>query len=416
MDPLKLAFFTTFYPPYHFGGDAIGIERLVKALARRNCEIAVIHNVDAFRTLNGPEPKAIAPADDNIRIVKLESGAPAISTLLTHQLGHPALYERMIDRTLAEGGFDVIWHNNASLVGAPAVFKKGDALKVYEAHEHWLVCPTHVLWRYGRERCDERKCLSCTLSYKRPPQLWRVTGAFENGLKEIDLFIAKSEFSREKHAEFGFQRPMSVIPYFLPDAPMRNSKTPRPQDRPYFLFVGRLEKIKGLQDVFPAFEKFDGADLIVVGAGEYEDELKALAAGNPRIKFTGRLAPDDIAQYYEHAEALIVPSLCYETFGIIIIEAFRQGTPVIARRLGPFPEIIDAAGGGLMFETGEELEKALAEIAASPQRRAELSSNARRGFERYWREDVVIDRYFEALRKAAAGRGDARLLNKLEGR
>ncbi|MGD9799999.1 MAG: glycosyltransferase family 4 protein [Parvularculaceae bacterium] len=416
MDPLKLAFFTTFYPPYHFGGDAIGIERLVKALARRDCDVTVVHNVDAFRVLKGPEPAAPAPSEDNIRVVRLESGSPFLSTLLTHQLGRPALHERAIGRTLEETAFDVIWHNNASLVGAPAVLKIGDALKVYEAHEHWLVCPTHVLWRYGRERCDEKRCLSCILSYRRPPQLWRMTGGFEAGLREIDLFIAKSAFSRDKHAEFGFRHPMSVIPYFLPDAPAATKKTPRPQERPYFLFVGRLEKIKGLQDVFPSFERFDGADLIVVGAGDYENELKALAKDNPRVKFTGRLAPDDIAQYYEHAEALIVPSICYETFGIIIIEAFRQGTPVIARRLGPFPEIIDAAGGGLMFETGAELEDALGRIAGNPARRAELSANARRGFEKFWSEDAVIGQYFEELRKAAARRGDAALLKKLEGR
>ncbi|MCB2114193.1 MAG: glycosyltransferase family 4 protein [Parvularculaceae bacterium] len=416
MDPLKIAFFTTFYPPYHFGGDAIGIERLVRALARRGCEITVIHNVDAFKALNGPAPEAEPKTDTNIRIVKMESGAPALSTLLTHQLGRPALYERIIDKTLAEGDFDIIWHNNASLIGAPATLKKGDALKIYEAHEHWLVCPTHVLWRYGRERCDEKKCLSCILSYKRPPQLWRMAGAFEGGLKAIDLFIAKSAFSRDKHAEFGFRHAMSVIPYFLPDAPLSSAKSPRPQERPYFLFVGRLEKIKGLQDVFPAFEKFDGADLIVVGAGEYEEELKAKAKDNPRIRFTGRLAPDDIAQYYEHAEALIVPSICYETFGIIIIEAFRQGTPVIARRLGPFPEIIESAGGGLLFETPADLAAALAEIATKPARRDELSMNARRGFEKYWREDVVVDQYFGVLAEAAEARGDAKLLNKLERR
>ena len=42
----------------------------------------------------------------------------------------------------------------------------------------------------------------------------------------------------------------------------------------------------------------------------------------------------------------IVPSVCYETFGIVLIEAFRQGSPVIARRLGPFPEIVERSGGG----------------------------------------------------------------------
>lgn len=414
MRPLKIAFFTTFYPPYHFGGDAIGVERLVKALARRGCDITVVHDIDAFRTLRGPAPKTMPRETANVRVIGLESRVPVVSNLLTHQLGQPIAHGGQIDEILAEGAFDVIWHNNVSLVGGPGLLKKGDALKVYEAHEHWLVCPTHVLWRYGQERCDEKKCLSCSISYGRPPQLWRLGGQFDRALDAVDLFIAKSDFSRKKHAEFGFKREMTVVPYFLPDAPPTEEKTARPQERPYFLFVGRLEKIKGLQDVIPVFQSYQKADLVVVGAGEYETALKSLAAENPRVKFLGRKAPEEIAQYYEHAEALVVPSLCYETFGIIIIEAFRAGAPVIARRLGPFPEIIDACDGGLMFETQDELVAALDAVVAAPEHRRALAIKARQGFDQRWSESVVVDRYFSELRRAAEQRGDRSLSKKLE--
>lgn len=414
MSPLKLAFFTTFYPPYHFGGDAIGIERLVNALARRNCEITVVHDVDAFRTLRGPEPANAYSPPDSVKVVPLESGNPLMSNFLTHQLGFPVIHGKAIDQVIEEGEFDILWHNNASLIGGPGLLRKGDALKVYEAHEHWLVCPTHVLWRYGRELCDEKKCLSCLVSYRRPPQLWRYNGALDSALDKVDLFIAKSAFSRDKHREFGFAREMKVIPYFLPDAPSAAKSSPRPQERPYFLFVGRLEKIKGLQDVIPVFRNDGGADLVVIGAGDYEAELKMRAADNPSVKFLGRKAPDEIAQYYEHAEALIVPSLCFETFGIIIIEAFRAGAPVIARRLGPFPEIIDAAGGGMLFDTEDELLAAMMAIRGDAGMRRRLSENARRSFAQRWCESAVIGQYFEELQKCAARRGDTALVKKLE--
>ena len=62
-------------------------------------------------------------------------------------------------------------------IGGPGCSRYGgDAVKLYMAHEHWLVCPTHVLWRHGRELCTGRECLRCTLRYQRPPQLWRYTG------------------------------------------------------------------------------------------------------------------------------------------------------------------------------------------------------------------------------------------------
>ena len=217
------------------------------------------------------------------------------------------------------------------------------------AHEHWLVCPSHVLWRHGREVCTGRECVRCTLRHGRPPQLWRYTGYLDRQLHHVDAFIAKSEFSRDKHREFGFPRPMEVIPYFLPDDTSSAAATPAsdsPHERPYFLFVGRLEKIKGLDDVIPVFRERDGADLLIAGDGEYGDTLRAIAGDSPRIKFLGRVTPDELSRYYRHAKALVVPSVCFETFGIILIEAFRQGTPVIARRIGPFPEIVERSGGG----------------------------------------------------------------------
>ncbi len=414
MPSLKFAFFTTFYPPYHFGGDAIGVQRLTHALARRGHEVTVVHDIDAYRTLKGPQPSAPAPRVDNLRVIGLESRHSVAANLLTHQLGTPVVHGGEIDRLLAEHDFDVIWHNNVSLVGGPGLLKRGRGLKVYEAHEHWLVCPTHVLWRFQKERCDARRCVACSLSYRRPVQLWRYTGALERALDHIDLVIAKSEFSRDKHREFGFPRDMTVIPYFLPAAQSEESAGAPPQERPYFLFVGRLEKIKGLQDVIPVFDTFHDADLIVLGTGEYEGELKALAAGNPRVKFLGRKSPEALAQYYQHARALIVPSICYETFGIIIIESFRIGAPVLARRLGPFPEIVEKCGGGMLFESREELAAALRGMVAEPERRNALSSKARAGFVDHWSEDVVVSQYFSALAAAAARKGDDALAARLE--
>jgi glycosyltransferase involved in cell wall biosynthesis len=169
----------------------------------------------------------------------------------------------------------------------------------------------------------------------------------------VDAFIAMSEFSRAKHREFGFPRDMEVLPYFLPDPEPGGAKVggASPHPRPYFLFVGRLEKIKGLDDVIPVFGEYSGADLVIAGDGEYAEPLRERAKGLARVHFLGRVGLDELRRYYEHAVALIVPSVCFETFGIILIEAFKQGTPVIARKIGPFPEIVRSSGGGELFAT-----------------------------------------------------------------
>jgi len=412
MSELKIAMLTTFYPPYNFGGDGIAIQRLATALADRGHKITVIHDRDAYLALAGAEPVPVA-GDDRIEVVGLKSSLGTFSSLVTHQLGSPLVHGSALRDLLAPGNFDVIWYNNVSLAGGPGVLGIGDGIKIYEAHEHWLVCPTHVLWRENKEVCDERRCLRCVLSYKRPPQLWRWTGKLDRNLAHVDAFIAKSRFSQEKHRAFGFPRDMQVVPYFLPDMPPISGEAP-PHARPYFLFVGRLEKIKGVQDIIPAFSGEEGPDLLIVGSGEYEATLRKQAEGMSRVHFTGRLNPDQIPAYYQHARALIVPSLCYETFGIILIEAFRSGTPVLARKIGPFPEII-ARGGGMMFESEEDLREAITALGEDQARREALATEARTAFETTWKEEVVIEQYLDVVRSVARAKGNERILSHLGG-
>ncbi len=421
---LHFAMLATFYPPYNFGGDGMGILRLSQALVRRGHRVTVIHDGDAYVSLAGKEPGSQGSGvggrgDDGVEIVTLRSRLGKVSNLLTQQMGRPVVHGARIRRELAERGVDVTVFHNVSLVGGPGLLAMGRGVSLYMAHEHWLVCPSHVLWRHGREVCTGRECLRCVLHYRRPPQLWRYTGYLERQARHVDAFIAMSEFSRQKHREFGFPYEMTVVPYFLPDAEEgsgvgdRGSEDARPHERPYFLFVGRLEKIKGLDDVIPMFRTFDRADLLIAGDGEYGATLRGLAGGNPRVRFLGRVAPADLSRYYRHAEALIVPSVCFETFGIILIEAFRQGTPVVARRIGPFPEIVEAAGGGDLFATGAELEAALHRYLDDPARRTRLGASGRRAFAGRWSESAVVPRFLGVVRDAAARRGAADVLARL---
>ncbi len=408
---------TTFYPPFSFGGDAIGIQRLSRALVRRGHHVTVLHDIDAFNALHrGPEPKAIAD-DEGVEVIGLRSGAGVFSPLLTQQLGRPALNGRRIEALLRDGKYDVVNYHNVSLIGGPGLFRLGgDAVSIYMAHEHWLICPMHVLWKQGRERCEKPECFRCTLHYRRPPQLWRQTGLLEREIERIDAIIAMSEFSRDMHRERGFHREMEVLPYFLPDPEteeMPEAKGEAPHWRPFFFFAGRLERIKGLQDVVPVFATYPAADLVIAGDGEYAAELRALASGMPNVRFVGRLPSDELSRYYRHSIATIVPSVCYETFGIVLIEAFRQGAPVIARRLGPFPEIVERSGGGELFHTIEELVLAMQRLQGDPAHRARLARAGYRGYVERWSESAVIPQYLEIVRRAAARRGHRAVLEAL---
>lgn len=407
MSGLRFCMVTTFYPPYNFGGDGMGVQRLSQALVRRGHQVTILQDIDAFNVLSGtPEPTATDQAD-GVEIVRLRNALKGLSVTLTHQSGRPIFNGRKFRRFFEEREFDIINFHNVSQVGGAGILAYGDGIKLYMAHEHWLVCPTHVLWRHKREVCTGRECLRCSFHYRRPPQLWRYTDLLRRQISHVDTFIAMSEFSRRKHREFGFERDMEVVNYFLPEksatAPVAEQPSPHP--RPYFLFVGRLERIKGLDEVIPLFRRYQDADLLIVGEGEHRPVLTELAGGISNVKFVGRLAPASLDRYYRHALALIVPSVCFETFGIILIEAFRQATPVLARRIGPFPEIVERGGGGVLFDGPEDLLQSMKLMQNDPQLRPRLSRAGFESFRAHWSESAVIPRYLDIVRRSALAKG-----------
>src|SRR5207302_1553889 len=150
--------------------------------------------------------------------------------------------------------FDVIHYNNVSLLGGPQVFRYGNALKLCTLIEHWLICPMHVLWKYDREVCTKPSCIRCTLKGGRPPQLWRYTGLMRRAARNIDAFIGPSLFTMRMHRQRGIDGLMVQLPLFhsAPHTTAGESELAR-RGRPYFLFVGRLEKIKGVQRIIPLF-------------------------------------------------------------------------------------------------------------------------------------------------------------------
>src|ERR1051325_402073 len=149
--PLRFCMITTFFPPYNFGGDGVFIHALSNELARRGHHVDVIHCLDAYR-LRGAAPQKAFANHPNVTVHALKSRFGFLSPLATQQTGLPLFKSAHLRRILCKG-FDVIHYHNISLVGVPGILKYGEGIKLYTMHEYWLVCPTHMLFRYNREVC-----------------------------------------------------------------------------------------------------------------------------------------------------------------------------------------------------------------------------------------------------------------------
>jgi glycosyltransferase involved in cell wall biosynthesis len=404
LTPLRFALVTTFYPPFSFGGDGIYVQSLARALVARGHHVEVIHDTNGYRSMTGTDPELPVvpnPADDGIIVHRLRSKHPLLAALQVQQFGKPGVHRAEIAELLGDR-FDVIHTHNISLIGGPGIWELGSAVKLHTAHEHWMVCASHILWRDNREVCDERHCLRCVLNHKRPPQLWRATGLLERAAKNVDAFLMLSESSADNHRRFGFTPPMTVVPSFLPNAPpLAETAKATVRSRPYFLFVGRLEVIKGLQDVIPQFTADLDADLLIAGTGDYEPELRRLAQGRANVHFLGRLGMDELRVLYRDARAVLTPSRCFEVFPLVVLEAFRESTPIIARDLGPYPEIVRESGGGLLFGDDQSLRAALDQMISDSAQASKMGADAFETYQRTWTEDMALAAYFQTIRAAA---------------
>jgi glycosyltransferase involved in cell wall biosynthesis len=404
--PLNFLHLTTFYPPYSFGGDAMYIYRLSHALAEMGHQVDIIHCVDSYHLQHPAEPEIQFAEHPNVTRHELRSGYNWLSPLLTHQTGKPYLKNEQIQQVLNSKPFDAMHYHNMSLLGPEMMTlqpEQSQPVKMYTTHEHWLVCPTHVLWKFNSRACEKPECLRCTLMAKRPPQLWRYNGLLDRSSRHIDQFVSPSRFTANMHAERGFSQPVDHLPYFIDRADDDwQNPGPRPQENPYFLFVGRLELIKGLQTLIESWQQNDiQYDLLVAGTGTYADELKTQAAGNPRIKFLGALPQRELGSLYYHALATIVPSITYETFGMIIIESYARKTPVIVRNLGALPEVVQDSGGGFIYNTDDDLTAAIKQLALTPALRAELGEKGYQSFVSSWSREAHLQLYFDFLRRTA---------------
>src|SRR5262249_13087966 len=151
------------------------VDRLSRALARHGHDVHVIYCRDAFDISRGEQAARPYEPAPGVTIHPLSSVAGPLSPLATHQTGRPAFKAGPIARLLKSIRPDVLHFHNLSLIGGPGLLRvpAPGAVKLMTTHEHWLVCPLHVLWKLDREVCEAPECVKCCLQARKPPQLWR---------------------------------------------------------------------------------------------------------------------------------------------------------------------------------------------------------------------------------------------------
>jgi glycosyltransferase involved in cell wall biosynthesis len=225
------------------------------------------------------------------------------------------------------------------------------------------LCVGRVPWRGVVHRCY-RDSAAATIPVAVGIQVHRSRQTWTKG---VAAFIALTEFVRQQYVDGGFPGDrIRVKPNFVPRPPRRRASAGS-----YFLFLGRLSPEKGVDVLLDAWGPGLG-HLLIVGDGPSRRELEARAArhGN-NVQFLGSQPRERCMELLTDARALIVASRSYETFGLVVVEAYAHGVPVIAPALGTFPDLVREGRTGLLFSPGDpgDLHRKLLQIGDPEQSR-----------------------------------------------
>ena len=232
---------------------------------------------------------------------------------------------------------------------------------------HGPGCITNVLFRgCGHTRLPRPSAAA----YRRSSQLIA-------GLKDADAVIANSRYLASD-LELNGVDDVYVVPLFV-DAP--SIVSPPPNDG-RVLYVGRVTPHKGILTLLKAAAMMDFT-LEVCGDGWGMPAARRAADRmglRRRTNFRGWLSEDQLAEAYERARVVVVPSLLPETFGLSGVEAMAHGRPVIGSATGGIPEWLDDGETGLLVRPGDSraLSAALERLLSDPTRCAEMGRSGRR--------------------------------------
>ena len=277
--------------------------------------------------------------------------------------------ERELRELLKQERPDVAhFHNTFPLISPAAYSACQDAgvPVVQSLHNPRLLCPAATLQRDGHV-CED--CVGKTLAWPGVlhgcyhdstvqtgivASMLTVHRFLKTWVRHVDAYIVFTEFYRRKFTAAGLPSEKIVLkPHFVaPDPGQTND------EQNYALFVGRLAAEKGVETLLGAWERVMGIPLKIRGTGPLEDRVGLLARNSMyQVSLIPRVAKHDLMALLKKARFLIWPSLGnYETFGLVAVEAFACGIPVIASRLGSMAEIVEDGKTGLHFTAGDEVD------------------------------------------------------------
>lgn len=285
-------------------------------------------------------------------------------------------------------------HNTLPLI-SPTIYYAAQAAEIpvcQTLHNYRLLCPNALFFR------DDTVCEDCMGWFLAWPGVrhacyrgsgpatmvvsfmnffHRLMGTWKN---KVDVYIALSEFSKQKFIQAGFSEKKIVVKPNFVEIDSNMSVSEEGKKREGSLFVGRLSREKGVETLLKAWNIVGNSmPLKIVGDGPLAPAVQKTTSGKYNISWLGQRPIQEVYKLMAKAEVLVFPSEWYEGMPRTIIEGFAQGTPLISSRLGAMAEMIEHGRTGLLFDPGnaQNLANKILWANEHPDEMASMGRNAR---------------------------------------
>lgn len=266
--------------------------------------------------------------------------------------------------------------------------KKSNIPVIHRISDFQYMCPNGLFYNDKKGICEDcliGKRLSC-VKYKCVLNSYIYSGikmlakAYHDLIKisdKVDSFVIPSSFTLKKLNQYGIPlKKLNHIPTFFN---IKEATFPI-EYTPFALFIGRIEKQKGLMTLIKAFEE-TSYNLKIIGFSNngYENELKDyLKDKKHSIEFLGEKDFNDIIPYLSSCLFTVVPSEWYDNFPNVILESFAHKKPVVATNIGSLPELVKNNETGLTFDYASvsSLKEKIDFLFQNPQEAKQMGENA----------------------------------------
>jgi glycosyltransferase involved in cell wall biosynthesis len=404
---MRILLATDCYPPPLIGGRDLQVQWLAHELARRGHDVEVV-------TLAGPAG-ARSETDGDVPVHRMAGWSRALSRFYANpeQPWHPTIPDPGMVHSLVElvrqRRPEVVHAHSWILHSLLAFLPSRQTRLVVTMHDYGLVCPKNT-FVYRNGVCDGPrfgKCVICASGqYGAIRSVALTTGLTltRGWRRRVDRYIAVSTSVAEacRSLAAGGQRPIDVIPPFLPDDNFQPAGADRPAFVPatgdYVMFAGALGLHKGVDVLLEACAGLDPAVPLVLVGLRHKDTPSHFPDG---VIVVENVPHDDVMRAWAHCAVAVVPSRWPEPFGLTALEAMAAGRPVVASSVGGLPDFVLDGTTGILVPAGDvrALRAGILQLLADPERRARMGQAGRQRAASYSASAVVpqIERVYQEV-------------------